>query len=640
MPWTLKAIPSMGVQGGGTIEGADSRLAADLTSDEVPNITGHQVNGALASVPSAPTNLTATANGHTRIDLSWTLPRHHGAGAIAGYRIEVSFDAGASWSDLVADTGGNGRAYHHTGLSAETSRHYCVSAINPAGTGPASNVDDATTAAAPAAPATPEPRVSISADHASFIFALDDVRFTLTLAAAAGADLSVLVTLSQDQTMLPASALTRIATIGEGKTSGVLLVRSHLFTGNPTDSGTLTATVIDGGGYEPARPATASTSIRVADPAMTIRLEHARYHVAEAAGSVEVVAIAETAPGVPPPRGTHFFALSTEARTAEAGTDFETAVAFVLIQPADYRELGGVFMAEKTLAVSILDDEQDDDDEYFVVMLERGPGLSLVIHLVAPDQAACTRIRTVRARPPPRSAGRTSLRLPRLEQQHRMPRPVVLARRRRPVLGRTLHPHRQDRRPRQRHREPQHPALARRGADAHRHLRARHVHLSPGEPHRAQVIQIRVLATGVADRAAVQRQAVRHHPHHAHRPSAAVTRYSNVSVSVPEPPVYSAACTAAPRPSASPNRSPTVGVPPVVVTRTSPVNRSRTRILSPPSRRGPRCRPAAPSGATTRVRSRSDSVSPPSSVRISAPRSTTLSATATDPAPASAAVTV
>ena len=379
--------PSMGVQGGGTIEGADSRLAADLTSDEVPNITGHQVNGALASVPSAPTNLTATANGHTRIDLSWTLPRHHGAGAIAGYRIEVSFDAGASWSDLVADTGGNGRAYHHTGLSAETSRHYCVSAINPAGTGPASNVDDATTAAAPA---TPEPRVSISADHASFIFALDDVRFTLTLAAAAGADLSVLVTLSQDQTMLPASALTRIATIGEGKTSGVLLVRSHLFTGNPTDSGTLTATVIDGGGYEPARPATASTSIRVADPAMTIRLEHARYHVAEAAGSVEVVAIAETAPGVLPPRGTHFFALSTEARTAEAGTDFETAVAFVLIQPADYRELGGVFMAEKTLAVSILDDEQDDDDEYFVVMLERGPGLSLVIHLVAPDQAACT----------------------------------------------------------------------------------------------------------------------------------------------------------------------------------------------------------------------------------------------------------
>ena len=123
-------------------------------------------------------------------------------------------------------------------------------------------------------------------------------------------------------------------------------------------------------------------------------------------------------------------------------------------------------------------------------------------------------------------------------------------------------------------------------------------------------------------------------------PSAAVTRYSNVSVSVPEPPVYRAACTAAPRPSASPNRSPTVGVPPVVVTRTSPVNRSRTRILSPSVQAWSPLSSSRTFGATTRVRSRSDSVSPPSSVRISAPRSTTLSATATDPAPASAAVTV
>ena len=97
-----------------------------------------------ATKPGKPTGLTATADGQTEIDLSWTAPSDDGGADITGYRIEVSTD-GSSWSDLEADTGSSSTRYSHTGLAAGSTRHYRVSAINSEGTGPASNTDSATT---------------------------------------------------------------------------------------------------------------------------------------------------------------------------------------------------------------------------------------------------------------------------------------------------------------------------------------------------------------------------------------------------------------------------------------------------------------------------------------------------------------
>ena len=97
-----------------------------------------------AQPPGAPTNLTATANGQTRIDLSWKAPASNGGAAITGYQVEVSTD-GSSWSILAANTNSTATSYPHTGLTAGSIRHYRVSAINSAGTGPASNVDTAAT---------------------------------------------------------------------------------------------------------------------------------------------------------------------------------------------------------------------------------------------------------------------------------------------------------------------------------------------------------------------------------------------------------------------------------------------------------------------------------------------------------------
>ena len=73
-----------------------------------------------ASVPGAPSGLTATASATTRIDLSWTAPASTGGSASTGYKIEVSSDTGASWTDLVANTGDANTTYSHTGLAPGT----------------------------------------------------------------------------------------------------------------------------------------------------------------------------------------------------------------------------------------------------------------------------------------------------------------------------------------------------------------------------------------------------------------------------------------------------------------------------------------------------------------------------------------
>ena len=97
-----------------------------------------------ATVPDAPTDLTATAVAPTQIDLAWTAPAYDGGAAISGYRIEVS-ENGATWIDLRRDTGSPGTTFSHTGLLPGSRRFYRVSAINVAGTGEPSGVASAAT---------------------------------------------------------------------------------------------------------------------------------------------------------------------------------------------------------------------------------------------------------------------------------------------------------------------------------------------------------------------------------------------------------------------------------------------------------------------------------------------------------------
>ena len=110
--------------------------------------TGRASNVASATTdaiaPDPPTNLVATADAPTRIDLTWTAPAYDGGAPVTSYRIEVSEDA-AEWTDLERSTGTNATWYSHTGLRPGSTRHYRVSAINVAGAGLPSGIASATT---------------------------------------------------------------------------------------------------------------------------------------------------------------------------------------------------------------------------------------------------------------------------------------------------------------------------------------------------------------------------------------------------------------------------------------------------------------------------------------------------------------
>ena len=118
-------------------------LDTGLDWSSVPPVT-LRLRHTAPTFPGKPTNLTATGNGSTQIDLGWDAP-DPGTAAITGYRIEVWADAVTGWTDLVANTGNADTTYAHTGLSAGDTRHYRVSAINTNGTSVASDERSATT---------------------------------------------------------------------------------------------------------------------------------------------------------------------------------------------------------------------------------------------------------------------------------------------------------------------------------------------------------------------------------------------------------------------------------------------------------------------------------------------------------------
>ena len=112
---------------------------------------GAYAAGQNEGAPGAPGRPRTGPHGQETILFAWDRPLETGTSPITGYRVEVSRDAGSTWTDLEADTDTTALRYLHMGLPVGTTRHYRVSAINGSGPGPRSNVASATVAGVPSA---------------------------------------------------------------------------------------------------------------------------------------------------------------------------------------------------------------------------------------------------------------------------------------------------------------------------------------------------------------------------------------------------------------------------------------------------------------------------------------------------------
>ena len=135
---TDTAYPHTGLSAGDTRHYRVSAINAVGTSDasESDDATTQR------TVPDPP-EVSAIADGTSKIVVSWSAPANDGGSAITGYRLQVSPDGVSDWRNLVNNT--TDTSYEHTGLSAGTTRHYRVYATNAQGTSqPSAVVSDMT----------------------------------------------------------------------------------------------------------------------------------------------------------------------------------------------------------------------------------------------------------------------------------------------------------------------------------------------------------------------------------------------------------------------------------------------------------------------------------------------------------------
>ena len=250
----------------------------------------------------------------------------------------------------------------------------------------------APTAAVTATDSGTLPTVTIAADHESFTAVLDQVTFTLTRTGDPAEELAVSVALTQDKDLIGSAHLAQTVAFRAGEATATLKITANFFAGSTvTGETTLTATVQDGSDYTVGDPASASTRIRVADPAVTASFEQAAYTFDEAAGDATVAVILRTATGVPIPHADIFFYINYELITGGASDkgDFEFSADAIKFVPSDFTADGTNFIARKEVTLAIVDDEVNEPDEALTLTLEKLPSTPAVVALRQPDGTAC-----------------------------------------------------------------------------------------------------------------------------------------------------------------------------------------------------------------------------------------------------------
>ena len=213
--------------------------------------------------------------------------------------------------------------------------------------------------------------VTISAARDAYIAAVDDVVFNLTVAEASEEGLAVNVSLAQEQPHLDAANLTRRVDFPPNATTAELRISASLQSQQMIASGLLTATVIEGAGYQVGTPAAASVRLLVSNPSIIVRLVEPAYNFREGATGPEVSieVVMETEQGFPAPNRRHHVTVSTEGASATPGNDYATVSRALTFAPGDFSAHDGRWVARQRVALQLIDDDEGELEEIFRVKL-------------------------------------------------------------------------------------------------------------------------------------------------------------------------------------------------------------------------------------------------------------------------------
>ena len=107
-------------------------LRVDFNGDGIPTAFEFGVQGRAASVPDAPTALTATA-ANAAVTLSWTAAVNDGGATITSYMIEHSLSADFSFASTSVPTADAATSHTVSGLTNATLYYFRVAAVNSVG---------------------------------------------------------------------------------------------------------------------------------------------------------------------------------------------------------------------------------------------------------------------------------------------------------------------------------------------------------------------------------------------------------------------------------------------------------------------------------------------------------------------------
>ena len=230
------------------------------------------------------------------------------------------------------------------------------------------------------------PEITIEASRNPYVAGLGDLTFTLTRTGDTASALDVTVNLSQDQTWL--SATSSAVMFAAGASTSTLSFRQFDFSTDVTQSGTLTATVDAVSGYDTGN-ATVSVSVISQDgPAVTVSFEKAEYSVAENAGSLEVVLVAQATTSVPYVPDFWVLVITDEIEASNTD-DFAELRRIFLFDSSKFVDVDGSLVGEVSIVLTIADDEIREGDERFELQFSRVPTTPLEVGFLDPGGTLC-----------------------------------------------------------------------------------------------------------------------------------------------------------------------------------------------------------------------------------------------------------